>query len=261
VDETPRSELLGLPFDCITMDAAVGRCMEWCLGPRTPRTVITVNASHVCMMRRDPELRAACLAGDLILADGMSVVWAFRLAKVPLPERVAGVDMMARLLAVAAQRGLSVYFLGARAEVVARLAEACADRYPGLKVAGYRDGYFSVAEHAAVAEEVRARRPDMLFVGMPSPFKESWCERYRARLDVPVVMGVGGSFDVLAGYVQRAPRWMQRAGLEWAWRLLMEPRKLWKRYLLTNSEFIWLAGREILARRGARQGARASTAK
>ena len=89
----------------------------------------------------------------------------------------------------------------------------------------------------------------MLFVGMPSPFKETWCERYRQRLQVPVILGVGGSFDVLAGFIKRAPRWVQRLGLEWFWRLLMEPRKLWKRYLTTNSEFIWLAGREILARR------------
>jgi N-acetylglucosaminyldiphosphoundecaprenol N-acetyl-beta-D-mannosaminyltransferase len=246
-----RAELLGVPFDRATMAAAVERCLAWCEGPRRTHTVVTVNASHVCMMRRDPVLRAACLAGDLIVADGMPVVWASRLLGAPLPERVPGCDLMARLLAEAGERALRVYFLGARAEVVSELAARSARGHPGLVVAGLRDGYFSPAEHAAVIEDIQRSRPHLLFVGMPSPFKEAFCERHRAELDVPVVMGVGGSFDVLAGRVRRAPLWMQRSGLEWSWRLLMEPRKLWRRYLATNSEFMWLAARELLRRRGA----------
>lgn len=249
VEHDDRADLLGLAFDRATMRSAVARCLEWCLGRRASHTVITVNASHVCMMRRDAELRDACQKGDLILADGMSVVWAFRWAGIPLPERVTGVDLMSRLLEVASEHRLRVYFLGAKPEVVARLASLCGDRYPGLTVAGARDGYFGPADHEAIVEEIRARKPDLLFLGMPTPFKETWSERHRARLDVPVVMGVGGSFDVLAGFVRRAPPWFQRSGMEWFWRLLMEPRKLWKRYLLTNTEFLWLAGRESLARR------------
>jgi len=132
---------------------------------------------------------------------------------------------------------------------VEKLAGLCAHRYPGLGVAGYRNGYFGPSDHDAIADEIRARAPHLLFVGMPSPFKETWCERYRDRLAVPVIMGVGGSFDVLAGHVRRAPLWMQSVGMEWSWRLLMEPRKMWKRYLTTNSEFMWLAAREILSRR------------
>ena len=122
MDRARRSELLGLPFDGVTMQSAVARCMEWCTGPRAPHTVITANAAILCTMRRDPELRKACLSGDLIVPDGMSVVWASRLARVPFPERVAGVDLMARLLREAASRGLSAYFLGARREVVSKLA-------------------------------------------------------------------------------------------------------------------------------------------
>jgi N-acetylglucosaminyldiphosphoundecaprenol N-acetyl-beta-D-mannosaminyltransferase len=244
-----RAEFLGLAFDRETMRSAADRCIAWCEAPRAPHTVITVNASHVCMMRRDAELRTACRAGDMIIADGMSVVWALRMAGLRLPERVAGVDLMARLLGEAGRHALRVYFLGARPEVVSALAVRARVAYPGLVVAGFRDGYFSAAEHASIVEEIRAAEPHMLFVGMPSPFKETWCERHRARLGVPVIMGVGGSFDVLAGYVRRAPAWMQAAGLEWSWRLLMEPRKMWRRYLSTNSEFVWLAGREILARR------------
>jgi len=201
------------------------------------------------MMRRDAELRAACDAADLVVADGMSVVWALRAAGIAVPERVAGVDLMVKLLEAADTEGLRVYFLGAKPEVVTKLSRDCATKYPGLIVAGYRDGYFGPSDHAAIAEQIRAAMPHMLFVGMPSPFKETWVEQYRTRLNVPVIIGVGGSFDVLAGFIQRAPATMQMLGLEWAWRLMMEPRKLWKRYLATNTEFIWRAGREVMARR------------
>jgi N-acetylglucosaminyldiphosphoundecaprenol N-acetyl-beta-D-mannosaminyltransferase len=250
-----RAELLGLSFDAVTMESAVARCLEFCRAPRTSHMVITANAYHLCMMRHDPELALACRAAHLTVADGMSVVWALRASGQPAPERVAGVDLMARLLAAAGKHRLRVYFLGARREVVTDLVEKCRVRYPGVEIAGFRDGYFGPKDHQVIVEEIRASGAHILFVGMPSPFKENWCERHRKRLDVPVIMGVGGSFDVLAGHIRRAPRWVQSAGLEWSWRLLMEPRKLWRRYLTTNSEFIWLASREIVARRLGRQAA------
>jgi N-acetylglucosaminyldiphosphoundecaprenol N-acetyl-beta-D-mannosaminyltransferase len=230
------------------MKGATDRCLKWCIEPRASHTVITANAAILCMMRRDPELRQACMAGDLIVPDGMSVVWASRIANLPVPERITGVDLTARLLELGAEHGLSVYFLGAKRDVVSRLVEICAQRYPGLAIAGYRDGYFSPGDHAAIVEEIRERAPHFLFVGMPSPFKETWCERHRETLNVPVIIGVGGTFDVLAGHVKRAPNWVQNLGMEWSWRLMMEPRKMWKRYLITNSEFAWLAAREILSR-------------
>jgi N-acetylglucosaminyldiphosphoundecaprenol N-acetyl-beta-D-mannosaminyltransferase len=232
------------------MRSAVEQCIQWCLAPRAPHTVITANAAILCMMRRDPELRNACRRGDLIVPDGMSVVWTSRLAGIPFPERVAGVDVMSRLLEVASERGLSVYFLGARPEVVSALVRRCSRDYPGLEVAGSRDGYFGSCEEEGVIEHIRQTAPHMLFVGMPSPFKETWCERHRQTLNVPVIMGVGGAFDVLAGYVRRAPRVLQAIGLEWSWRLAMEPRKMWRRYLVTNLEYSWLAAGEVLMRRG-----------
>jgi N-acetylglucosaminyldiphosphoundecaprenol N-acetyl-beta-D-mannosaminyltransferase len=247
--EHRRRELLGCAFDGLTMSAAVEQCLRWCLGPRAPHTVVTANAAVLCMMRGDPELAEACRRGDLILADGMSVVWTSRVAGLPLPERVAGVDLMARLLEAGAARGLRVYFLGARPSVVSELAQRCARDHPGLVVAGHRDGYFRPETSDAVVDEIRRAAPHMLFVGMPTPFKEKWCERHRAALDVPVIMGVGGSFDVMAGRVRRAPRLLRSAGLEWSWRLMMEPRKMWRRYLVTNSEYLWLATGEILRRR------------
>jgi N-acetylglucosaminyldiphosphoundecaprenol N-acetyl-beta-D-mannosaminyltransferase len=258
VSSTNRAELLDLHFDVETMEGAVARCVAWCEEPRAPHTVITANSGIVCMMRSDPELRQACAAGDLIVADGMPIVWTSRMTDVPFPERVSGVDLMTRLLEAGARRGLSAYFLGAKPEVVARLAELCEERFPGLKIAGYRDGYFKPDQHPAIVEAIREAKPHLLFVGMPTPFKEVWCERHRERLDVPVIMGVGGSFDVLAGHVRRAPLWMQRIGMEWSWRLMMEPRKMWKRYLVTNTQFILLASREVVSRRvRGRNGARA----
>ena len=247
--------LLGLDFDPLTMREAVERCIAACQQPRSTHVVITANASHLCMMRRDPELAHACRAGQPTVADGMSVVWALRASGQPCPERVAGVDLMAELLKAAEANHLSVYFLGAKPEVVTALVERTGLRHPRLRIAGFRDGYFGPEEHLAIIEQIRASGAHMLFVGMPSPFKEVWCEKHRERLNVPVVMGVGGSFDVLAGFIMRAPHWVQVMGLEWFWRLLMEPRKLWKRYLVTNTEFILLAGREILGRRLAKLAA------
>ena len=250
VRQTERAELLGLSFDAVTMETAVARCLDLCRSsPRTSHTVITANASHLCMMRRDRELARACGAGSLILADGMSVLWSLRASGCRIPERVTGVDLMARLLTASAQHRLKVYFLGARREVVTKLVERTRAQHPGVEIAGFHDGYFGPDDHTKLVEEIRASGAHMLFVGMPSPFKETWCERHRERLNVPVIMGVGGSFDVLAGFIKRAPRWMQSSGLEWFWRLLMEPRKLWKRYLTSNSEFIWLVCREIVGRR------------
>jgi len=246
---TERVELLGLSFDAVTMETAVARCLEFCRAPRAAHIVITANASHLCMMRNDPELALVCRAAHLIVADGMSVVWALRASGQLVPERVAGVDLMARLLAAGGQHRLRVYFLGARRDVVEALVERTRVQQPGITIAGFRDGYFGPDDYPGIVEEIRSSRPDILFVGMPSPFKETWCERHRRRLDVPVIIGVGGSFDVLAGFIRRAPRWAQEAGLEWFWRLLMEPRKLWKRYLTTNTQFFWLAGREIVSRR------------
>jgi exopolysaccharide biosynthesis WecB/TagA/CpsF family protein len=244
-----RTELLGSPFDRIDVQSTIDQCISWCYGPRTSHTVITLNAALLCMMRRDEELRTACRSGDLIVADGVPVVWASRLAGVPLPERVAGVDLTESLLAEGASRGLSAYFLGARPEVVRSLVGYCHCNHPGLEVVGWRDGYFGPADHERIVAEIAQLAPDMLFVGMPSPFKETWCQRHRAALNVPVILGVGGTFDVLTGYVRRAPRALQVAGLEWSWRLAMEPRKMWRRYLRTNTEFLWLAAQEILRTR------------
>ena len=248
-----RSHLLGLEFERERMAAIVGRCLAWIRQPRRSHIVVTANASHLCMMRRDAALREACQAADLAVADGMSVVWALSVLGRPVPERVAGVDLMSSLLAVGGTERLRVYLLGARQDVLDTLVAECGRRYPGLVIAGSRNGYFEPGDHPSIVEAIRATEPDMLFVGMPSPFKDVFCQRHRERLQVPVIVGVGGSFDVLAGFTKRAPKAVQRMGLEWAWRFMLEPRRLWKRYLTTNTEFIWLVLREAWRDRARRR--------
>jgi N-acetylglucosaminyldiphosphoundecaprenol N-acetyl-beta-D-mannosaminyltransferase len=243
------ASLLGVEFDAVTLDQAAKRCVDICRQSNNSHVVMTINASHLCMMRRDAELAQACSAADMTVADGMPVVWAIRASGQHMPERVSGIDLMKVLLRGAASNGLCVYFLGARQEVVEKLALVCEARFPELKIAGFRNGYFGPDEHEAIVDEIRASGAHILFIGLPSPFKEVWSERYRDQLQVPVILGVGGSFDVLAGFIKRAPRLFQSLGLEWFWRLMMEPRKLWRRYLSTNSEFIWRALREVVARR------------
>lgn len=233
-----RVPLLGCAIDAVTEDEAVTRIMGWCRdGDRGCRTVITLNAAVVTMLRGDPVLRAAVGSADLVLADGMPLVWAARWLGTPLPGRVTGVDLMTRLLDAGRARGLRVFLLGTTQERLDRMVAVVGVRHPGVVVAGARNGYFAAAEHAEVAAQIRAARADLLLIGMPTPAKEIWCARHRDVLATPVALGVGGAFDVLAGFVRRAPTWMQAAGLEWLWRLAMEPRRLWRRYLVSNTRF------------------------
>lgn len=238
--------LFGCPFDVMTMDSAMSQCLTWCeRNDGRSRIIVTLNAALLAAMRDDPDLKSACLDGDMIVADGLPVVWVSRLVGRPLPERVAGVDMMANLLEEGAKRNLSVYLLGAREEVVSTLVEQCKAELPGLRIAGYRNGYFGPEDHSEIIGDIRESNADILFVGMPSPFKETWLYQHRDALGARLLIGVGGSFDVLSGFVPRAPHWMQRIGMEWSWRLIREPRRMWKRYLVTNSQFVAMTAKEM----------------
>ena len=236
--ENHRLEILGCRFDPLDLGQVVERSIEWCRAPRRARQIVTMNVAGLELLRHDAAMRRACDEADLLVADGVPLVWASRLLRKPLPARVAGVDLMQALLAAGAREKLRVYFLGAREEVVQEVVRRCGERFPGLVVAGARNGYFAESEHDAIVRTIREARPDLLFVGMPSPFKERFAHEHAQALDVPVMLGVGGSFDVLAGRIRRAPRWMQNIGMEWCWRLAMEPRKLWRRYLVSNSAFV-----------------------
>jgi N-acetylglucosaminyldiphosphoundecaprenol N-acetyl-beta-D-mannosaminyltransferase len=243
-----RRQIFGCAIDCLTLPETVA-VIEERLVDRQPVRHVAVNAAKVVMMRRDDALREIIKTADMVSADGQSIVWAARALGKPLPERVTGIDLMLALLKLADDKGYRVYFLGARDPVVNRFVSECRRLFPRLEVAGCRNGYFSAAENDAVVEQVRQARPDMLFVALGSPQKEYWLNANMEALEIPFAMGVGGSFDVIAGDVGRAPAWMQKAGLEWLHRLGREPRRMLKRYLVGNTVFVYLVAREMVAGR------------
>jgi N-acetylglucosaminyldiphosphoundecaprenol N-acetyl-beta-D-mannosaminyltransferase len=237
---------MDLPFDNLTMDQTISQCLFWCDNNIKNKTLVTVNVAHLMMMRKDFELKNAIYSGDVIVADGQPIVWASHLLGTPLPERVAGIDLMTNLLDQGDKNGLRIYLLGAKQEVLDKLSILIQEKYPGIILCGMRNGYFDEAQEKLIVEEISTHSPDILLIGMPSPFKETWAEKHRNELNSSIIIGVGGSFDVLAGFVKRAPQWMQKIGMEWFWRLLMEPRKLWKRYLINNTYFIYRLCIEII---------------
>ena len=233
---TARALVLGVPIDRLTMGETLQR-VEEAIARRSRLQIGVVNAAKLVNMDRDPLLRQDVLGSDLILADGASVVWASRLLGDPLPERVAGIDLMLGILERGASKGWRIYCLGATREVLERSTERMLADFPGIQIVGRRDGYFGAAEEEGVARDIAAARPDVLFVAMTSPKKENFLGRWSKTLDVPVCHGVGGSFDVVAGKVRRAPVAWQRLGLEWLYRTIQEPRRLAKRYFVTNAAF------------------------
>jgi len=247
--DLPGRELFGLRLDPLTMGQAVARCAD-AIEHHEQLSIGVVNAAKIVKMRRDEQLRGAVAGCGLILADGQAVVWAGRVLGAPLPERVAGVDLFMELLAESARRGYRVYFLGARPDVLARMLEEAGRRFPGLIVAGARDGYYRPGGEAEIAEEIRTSRADILFLGMSSPRKELFMGEWGPATKAHVLHGVGGSFDILAGQTRRAPTWLQTHGLEWLYRAWQEPIRLGRRYLKTNLAFLLLVARERVRRRG-----------
>lgn len=241
---TGKATLFGIDLDPLTLDETIRRCVA-AIEAGEQLEIGVVNAAKLVKMRRDRRLHEAVAGCDLVLADGQSVVWASRLLRARLPERVAGIDLFTGLLAEAERCDLGVYFLGARPEVLDQMLEQARGRFPQLRVAGSRDGYFTDAEAPAVADAVAGSGAHLLFLGMTSPKKENFVAEYGARTKANVIHGVGGSFDVLAGVVKRAPVSWQHAGFEWLYRALQEPRRLGRRYLTTNMAFIALVAREI----------------
>jgi N-acetylglucosaminyldiphosphoundecaprenol N-acetyl-beta-D-mannosaminyltransferase len=216
-----------------------------------PRQIVPVNAAKLWRMERDPRLKRIVETAALIIPE-KAIVMASRVLGSPLKAHVGGITLLKRLLPVAASHGYRVYFLGARPEVVGGMVETLRRAYPALRICGWRDGYFGRDQSAAVAERIREARPDLLFVALGTPTQEYWIAEHLAELGVPVCMGVGGSFDVLAGLKKDAPDWVRALALEWLYRLAQDPRNLWKRYLITipwfcTRVFSWRA-RQLLAR-------------
>ena len=245
-DEPAVSTVLGTPVHKLTMDELLERIAVAVERQRRLRIGV-VNAAKLVNMQRDPDLDRDVRTSDLVLADGMSVVWASRILGVPLPERVAGIDIMFRTLELGREPGYRVFLLGASEDVCSSVAEQITSDYPGVQVAGRRNGYFSPEDEAGIVEQINEAAPDVLFVAISSPIKERFMSKWEEKLTVPVIHGVGGSFDVYAGKVSRAPAWMQKGGLEWLHRVLQEPGRMWRRYLVTNTRFVIGVLRQALA--------------
>ncbi len=240
-----RVRVLNAQFDVLRLSEtvdAVFRLMQ--TGRRG--WLCTVNVAILMMMRRDARLRSFVERAAITVADGQPIVWGAPWLARPLPERVTGVDLIDALCARAAVESKRVFLLGASAEIVAKAAQHLRARFPTLHI-DYADGYFRDDEAAGRAERIRAAKADILIVGMGVPRQERFIEEQWDRLGAPVAIGVGGSFDVLAGVRLRAPLWMQRLGMEWLFRLVQEPRRLLARYLVTNSQFLWLFMSALLA--------------
>ena len=237
------SLIAGIPVDNLSEDDAV-QAIDTLISEGGSHYGAVVNAAKIVAADRDEKLKQVLLDADLVTADGMSVVWASEVLGRPLKGRVTGIDLFERLVEHASERGLSVYFLGARDEAVRGTVERFKTQYPALRVAGYHNGYFPASESEAIANEIMQSAADLMFVAMGSPAQEFWIALHLAQTGVRFALGVGGSFDHVSGLAVRAPGWMQRAGLEWLYRLLSEPRRMWRRYLIGNTAFVWLVFRQ-----------------
>lgn len=233
-----RINFMGCPMDISTMEETVDEIIKSVNQGKFIQHVV-VNVAKIVNMRKDPELNDSVRACDIINIDGMGVVFGARFLGYNVAERVAGVDLFTNLITRSEQEGLPIFLLGARDEVVSEVVRRLQRKHPNLNLAGYHHGYFWDDEEAIV-NKIRESGARMLFVAITSPRKENFINRWKDQLGIDFVMGVGGTFDVVAGKVKRAPKWMQDWGLEWLYRIIQEPKRMWKRYFLTNSAFLWL---------------------
>lgn len=244
---TDRVDLFGCPFDRVDLQQAVAQ-VEAAIAQRGRLTQsVGVNLDQLLKMQEDPAFREIILQCDQITADGQPIIWLSRLFGDPLPERVPSVDIMQALLPLAAAKGYKIFLLGTKQELLDRAAAAMRQQHPGLPIVGQRNGYFQEADEPELVRQINESGADMLFVAISSPKKEQFVERNRAALQVPFVMGVGGAFDIAAGQYTRAPRLVQKVGLEWAWRVAQEPKRMGPR-VLHDLKFGKYIAREALRR-------------
>lgn len=245
-----RIDFLGIPIDALTMDETVSFINDSISAGKRINHVV-VNAGKVVAMQTDNQLYESVVSCDLINADGQSIVWAASFLGKHLPERVTGIDLMEELVQLAAQKQYKCFFFGAKEIVVKQVVAFYSKKYGAGIIAGYRNGYFSNEQEPEIARHIAESGAHILFVAIPSPRKENFMFTYREELSkVNFTMGVGGSFDVVAGFTRRAPHWIRNNGLEWFYRFAQEPKRMWRRYLFGNLKFIGLVLSEKLNKVG-----------
>lgn len=240
-----RALFLDAPIDLLTMHETIDIAMG-AMRSQSKVTHVALNVAKFVAMRTDERLRADVLGADIIGVDGIGLALGARLLGIRVPERVSGIDLMGRILAECAENGFRPFFLGATRDVVEAAARAALRAYPPLEIAGTVDGYFSHDKIPDIVGAINESGADCLFVGMPTPRKEQFLAAHRHEINAPFVMGVGGSFDVMAGKVIRAPHWIQNAGFEWLFRTAQEPGRLTWRYANTNTRFLFILFKELL---------------
>ena len=237
---------LRIPIDAITMQETLERVENAIIANKQIHHTV-VNAGKVVLMQTDKELAKSVIDADIINADGKAVVWAANFLGQKLPERVSGIDLMEELVKRSFENRYKCFFFGAKEEVVTKLVDIYKEQYSNDIIAGYRNGYYDKSQEENIANKIADSGASILFVAMTSPKKEIFLNTFKKQLqNINFIMGVGGSFDVIAGKVKRAPPWMQDLGLEWFYRFLQEPKRMWKRYLVGNSKFIWLVFKAYL---------------
>jgi len=242
-------DFLGIPVDSLTMNETI-QLVDDSIQQNKHINHVVINAGKVVSMQTDQQLFESVASCDIINADGQSIVWAARFLGKNLPERVAGADLMQYLVHLASVKGYKCFFFGAKEEVVKKIVDIYSEKYGQSIIAGYRNGYFTKEEEPVVAKQIAESGAQLLFVAITSPRKENFMYEYRDILsNVNFTMGVGGTFDVIAGFTKRAPLFMQNIGMEWFYRLMQEPRRMWKRYLIGNSKFIYLVIRAKISHR------------
>lgn len=233
-----RYPILNTYVNALSMDETVDYVKQVIARRNPPVQHVVINALKVNLMEKDPELREIVNSCPLINADGASIIWAAKKLHVPVTTRVTGIDLFLRLVEEAAKNGYKIYLFGAKQEVVEKVQSIFTEQYPALQIAGVRNGYFKPEDEEQIVADMAASGADMMFVAFSSPKKEYWVHKYLDQLNIPFVMGVGGSFDVVAGVTRRAPKVWQNLGLEWFYRFIQEPKRLFKRYIIGNMTFI-----------------------
>ncbi len=240
-----RRTVLGVPLDNCSSTQIVATIESW-VDTHQQEIAVGVNAHVVNLAASNPDFAKLLGGSGLSYADGQSVVWASSLLGHPVPERSATTDLIYPIAQLAARRGFPVFLLGGAPGIAQQAADRLAGLNPGLRIAA-RHGYFSDAENSSVIAEINDFGTQILFVGLGDPLQQEWSHANRPELTAPAVLTCGGLFDWVAGTRRRAPTWLARIGLEWLWRLLLEPRRLWRRYVLGNPRFLYRVIREMLS--------------
>jgi N-acetylglucosaminyldiphosphoundecaprenol N-acetyl-beta-D-mannosaminyltransferase len=242
--------IVGTNIDQYSFDEVVEIIVDYAISGGSAEYVVTPNAQHILTLQKDPHFREIYSQAFLVVPDGVPLLWAAKFLQTPLKGRVNGTDLFEKLCEIAAAKELKIFLLGGRSGAATQAAEILQTRYSGLKIVGTHCppyGFESnTAELALINTKIRETTPHILFVGLGAPKQENWIYANYQQLGVPISIGIGVSFELVAGMVKRAPVWMQKSGLEWLFRLIVEPKRLWQRYVVGNPLFIWLVLRQKL---------------